>query len=308
MKEIGDKLKEARQAQGYTLDDLQQMTKIQKRYLIAVEEGNLEVLPGNFYARAFIKQYADSVGLNGEDLIKEHMDTLPKVSETTYSKSMENKQTRSKSKSSGFLATIQDSLPTILIVLLVIAIIFAIYMAVRVGGGNGDSDSFIQGDDSSEVVEVENSEEDTDEDVDMDETDEEAETTENDVDDENEEDTEDDDENDDDSEEETDQTALETGGTGNSTAYTIQGNHPAEQVLALSAEGGNSWVSIEIDGEMINQGTIQNGESLLTDFDDSVSEIALVIGNASVTLVELNGIELPAAEEAVRQEMTITFE
>ena len=64
--EVGERLKEARQAKGYTLDDLQQITKIQKRYLVAIEEGNLNVLPGNFYARAFIKQYADTVGLNGD--------------------------------------------------------------------------------------------------------------------------------------------------------------------------------------------------------------------------------------------------
>lgn len=303
MNEIGDKLKEARQSQGYTLDDLQQMTKIQKRYLIAVEEGNLDVLPGNFYARAFIKQYADSVGLNGEELIKEHMDSLPQVSETTYSKGVDSTQTRSKNKSSGFLATIQDSLPTILIVLLVIAIIFAIYLAVTIGGGNGGSDSFIQGDDASEIVEVDDNGEESDEETDTDgeNTEEQASDTEGSDNDESEED-------DSEEAESAEQTVEETGGTGNSTVYTIQGNHPTEQVLTLSAEGGSSWVSIEVDGTMTEQGLIDAGQSLSVDFDDTVSEIALVIGNASATLVELNDMELPAAEEAVRQEMYISFE
>lgn len=303
MNEIGDKLKEARQSQGYTLDDLQQMTKIQKRYLIAVEEGNLDVLPGNFYARAFIKQYADSVGLNGEELIKEHMDSLPQVSETTYSKGVDSKQTRSKNKSSGFLATIQDSLPTILIVLLVIAIIFAIYLAVTFGGGNGDSDSFIQGDDASEIVEVDDNGEESDEEADTDDENTEDQASDS-------EDIDNDESEDDDSEEDesAEQTVEESGGTGNSTVYTIQGDHPTEQVLTLSAEGGSSWVSIEVDGTMTEQGLIDDGQSLSVDFDDTVSEIALVIGNASATLVELNDMELPAAVEAVRQEMYISFE
>lgn len=303
MNEIGDKLKVARQSQGYTLDDLQQMTKIQKRYLIAVEEGNLDVLPGNFYARAFIKQYADSVGLNGEELIKEHMDSLPQVSETTYSKGVDSKQTRSKNKSSGFLATIQDSLPTILIVLLVIAIIFAIYLAVTFGGGNGDSDSFIQGDDASEIVEVDDNGEESDEEADTDDENTEDQASDS-------EDIDNDESEDDDSEEDesAEQTVEESGGTGNSTVYTIQGDHPIEQVLTLSAEGGSSWVSIEVDGTMTEQGLIDDGQSLSVDFDDTVSEIALVIGNASATLVELNDMELPAAVEAVRQEMYISFE
>lgn len=303
MNEIGDKLKEARQAKGYTLDDLQQMTKIQKRYLIAVEEGNLEVLPGNFYARAFIKQYADSVGLNGEELIKEHMDALPKVSETTYSKGVDSKQTRSKTKNSGFLATIQDSLPTILIVLLVIAIIFAIYLAVTFGGGNGNGGSFIQGDDASEILEVDDSDEETEDDVESNSDDSADEDS-----DEDDEIAEDDEQEEIEEEEQAEQTVEEAGGTGNSMNYIIQGDHPAEQVLTLSAEGGNSWVSVEIDGEMINQGTIDDGESLTIEFDDTVSDIALVLGNASATMVDLNGMELPAAEEAVRQVMSITFE
>ncbi len=77
MDEIGQKLRDARIEKGYTIDDLQQITKIQKRYLIAIEEGHFDALPGDFYVRAFIKQYADTVGLDGDELLTQFQQDIP---------------------------------------------------------------------------------------------------------------------------------------------------------------------------------------------------------------------------------------
>lgn len=67
--EIGEKLRAARLAKGFTLDDIQQTTKIQKRYLNAIENGDFEQLPGDFYVRAFTKQFAQAVDLDSEELL-----------------------------------------------------------------------------------------------------------------------------------------------------------------------------------------------------------------------------------------------
>lgn len=79
MSKLGRTLYEARIEKGYTLNSLQQMTKIQKKYLEAIEEGRFEEIPGNFYLRAFVKQYADIVGLNGDGLLVEYHDELEAV-------------------------------------------------------------------------------------------------------------------------------------------------------------------------------------------------------------------------------------
>lgn len=77
MTELGARLKEARTAKGYSIDDLQEITKIQKRYLAGIEEGNYATMPGAFYVRAFIKQYAEAVGLNGDELLETYKSDIP---------------------------------------------------------------------------------------------------------------------------------------------------------------------------------------------------------------------------------------
>src|SRR5690606_40205179 len=71
----------AREEKSLTLDELQNITRIQKRYLVAIEEGKYEILPGKFYARAFIKQYAEAVGLEPEILFDEYRNEIPLTNE-----------------------------------------------------------------------------------------------------------------------------------------------------------------------------------------------------------------------------------
>lgn len=71
MSSVGQILREAREAKGLTLYDLQEKTKIQPRYLKAIEEDRLDVLPGHFYARAFIRTYAEHVGVDPQPLLSQ---------------------------------------------------------------------------------------------------------------------------------------------------------------------------------------------------------------------------------------------
>lgn len=77
MSELGQQLREARLQKGLSLDDVQDMTKIRKRYLEAIEAGDYKVLPGTFYVRAFIKTYAETVGLNADELLEGHKKDVP---------------------------------------------------------------------------------------------------------------------------------------------------------------------------------------------------------------------------------------
>lgn len=77
MSELGNLLRKAREQRGYSLDDIQEITKIRKRYLEAIEEGDYGVLPGNFYARAFVKNYAETVGLDAEEVFRLYQREIP---------------------------------------------------------------------------------------------------------------------------------------------------------------------------------------------------------------------------------------
>lgn len=83
LSELGQQLREARLQKGMSLDDVQEMTKIRKRYLEAIEAGDYKVLPGSFYVRAFIKTYAETVGLDPDILLEGHKKEAPAEPEPT---------------------------------------------------------------------------------------------------------------------------------------------------------------------------------------------------------------------------------
>ncbi len=66
--ELGAYLKEERERQGLSLEDVQQKTKISLSSLEAIEEGRINELPHPVYAKGFIKNYAHYLGLNAEEL------------------------------------------------------------------------------------------------------------------------------------------------------------------------------------------------------------------------------------------------
>jgi cytoskeletal protein RodZ len=65
---IGNILKEAREARGLTLEKVEAETKIRKKYISAMEQGEFQTLPGPIYARAFLKNYAKYLNIDTEEI------------------------------------------------------------------------------------------------------------------------------------------------------------------------------------------------------------------------------------------------
>lgn len=72
MTEVGRILEEARLRKGITLDKVEADLKIRKNYLLAMELGHWEELPGYAYATGFLRTYGEYLGLAGDDLVEEY--------------------------------------------------------------------------------------------------------------------------------------------------------------------------------------------------------------------------------------------
>jgi transcriptional regulator with XRE-family HTH domain len=66
---LGEFLRRERELRHISLDDVAERTKISRRYLEAIEEGQYDRLPGETFVRGFIRSYAQSVGLDPEDTL-----------------------------------------------------------------------------------------------------------------------------------------------------------------------------------------------------------------------------------------------
>lgn len=68
---LADELREQRQKSGLTLPDMATKTRIDLKFLEAIDQGNFSFLP-ELYVKAFVKQYAKAVGLDEIEIIKKY--------------------------------------------------------------------------------------------------------------------------------------------------------------------------------------------------------------------------------------------
>ncbi len=69
---IGDTLSEARTRRAVDLEEVHAATGIRPRYLEAIEQEDWSALPEEFYARAFIRKYAQFLDVDPEPLVEEY--------------------------------------------------------------------------------------------------------------------------------------------------------------------------------------------------------------------------------------------
>jgi cytoskeletal protein RodZ len=293
--ELGNRLKEAREAKGLSLEDLQELTKIQKRYLIGIEEGNYSMMPGKFYVRAFIKQYCEAVGLDSEEIFEQYKSEIPSIYSEELPEQLSRVQTR-KTIPAGD-SKVVELLPKILAAVLVIGAAVLIWVLVLNYMSNPDNDDKKDAK-QSDAVDYNKSEEFNKEEANADQkqTEDKSDSSEK--------------KNEDDTavkDEEKEQNLAVTSSSGKNSTYELKNTDTFK--LKVTSKG-SPWVGIKNgEGKLLFQGTIEKDKSQEIDFTNE-KEAVINIGRAYETEIYVNDEKLEysiSPTEVNTQLVTIQF-
>lgn len=76
---VGADLRAARERLGWSIQDIAGELRIRDLYLVALEEGRIETLPGTAYAVGFLRTYAVALGLDPDELTRRFRDEADDV-------------------------------------------------------------------------------------------------------------------------------------------------------------------------------------------------------------------------------------
>ncbi len=74
MNDFGGKLRQARERRGIPLRQIAATTRISVAALEALERNDTSKLPGGIFSRAFVRSYADEIGLDPEETVREFLE------------------------------------------------------------------------------------------------------------------------------------------------------------------------------------------------------------------------------------------
>lgn len=280
MDEIGQKLRAARIEKGYTLDDLQQITKIQKRYLIAIEEGNFDQLPGDFYVRAFIKQYAETVGIDSDALLNQFQQEIPDPQPEEYVQQSVQNQTRATRQAENSPARkFRRRLPQFGLLLVAVLIIVGVYYITIVKSHNEAKQTIP--DDSSKVTlsttrkKSSSSKSSSSKAASS-------------------------------SSKKAEMKIDVAAASGNTQTVTVTNLPKATNKLTLAGTTATAWNSVTINGSTTWQGSLTAGSSHTVSLPSGTTTFTVQSGNAKATSLKLNGktVDISDGTSVVR---TITF-
>ncbi len=148
MKEIGEKLKEARESIGVSIEEAAEDLKIRPSQIENLEHGNSAAFNDLFYLKYFIRDYAKYLGLDKEDLVDEFNEYLFDYTSKLSLEDIKNAKkgkTKTKSIKSPYTMEYKSKLswlPFVIYGIIIVAIVVIAYVVINL---NSEEDDFVEG-------------------------------------------------------------------------------------------------------------------------------------------------------------------
>lgn len=146
MKEIGEKLKEARESIGVSVEEAAEDLKISASQITDIENGNVEHFQDVFNLKYFIRDYAKYLGLNKEEIVDDFNEYL---FDYTSKLSLDDIKKESKSKQENKIKSpytierksekIYQNIIYIAIVVIFLTIVVLLYTIIKEDDKNNDN-------------------------------------------------------------------------------------------------------------------------------------------------------------------------
>ena len=136
---VGKTLKEIREEKGITIEEASKETKIRKKYILALENDEFSKIPGRVYEKAFLKTYADYLGIDKEEILNEYQldQQLDGVEEESIGRKRRTKKNK-KSTLFNFLSMITGKAMIIILIILLFGGVVG-YNLLIMNGNNGNN-------------------------------------------------------------------------------------------------------------------------------------------------------------------------
>lgn len=301
---LGERLKEARNKKGYTLDDLQEITKIQKRYLSGIENEEYTGMPGSFYIRAFIKQYAEAVDLDADEMLALYKGSSGKQEELEEEEQQQQMTSSTLSRSrTRSTRQFNEVMPKIIVALFIIVILLVLTFLWRHKASTKsdleiNTDNPVQVEDQSKPKQEDQGKGDDEKDEEATGDDDSSDTD----------DATDEDENNADDDEQDETQSLEyLSSSGEDATYKLSNSDTFKLEIRTN---GPSWIGVmdENQNELSPEArTMDAGEKLELDVSD-VEKVRIRVGRTGETEIYVNGELLEYESDTITQNIHIEYE